>query len=100
MNEINYMPTSFIFLWLVASLISGFLATWISGIKGRSKIEGFLLGFFLSALGIVIELLLPTEEVKLTSEFGASMMVDRHDRPLKKCPQCAEMILKTAKVCK
>jgi hypothetical protein len=44
---------------LVLGLAFGFLCSWIAGGRGRSSFEGFLLGFLLGPLGMIIELILP-----------------------------------------
>lgn len=42
-------------------LFFALLNLWIAGEKNRSRTEGFLLGLFLGAFGVLIELLLPTK---------------------------------------
>ena len=42
-------------------VITGLIGRYIAIQKGRSKTEGFLLGFFLSLFGILIEALLPSQ---------------------------------------
>jgi len=54
---------------IIVLLIAGFIAGFITGLigiyitkkKGRSPLEGFLFGFFLSILGLIIVLLLPNK---------------------------------------
>jgi len=46
---------------VIPSVITGFIGRYIAIQKGRSKTEGFLLGFFLSLFGILIEALLPSQ---------------------------------------
>lgn len=47
-----------VFLFLVWA-VCGCLAAWIAGQRGRSGVEGFLLGFLFGPFGIIIELFLP-----------------------------------------
>jgi hypothetical protein len=73
---------------LIAALIFGLIGAWIARKKGRDSAEGFALGFFLSAIGLIIEGLLP--EIRSTAP----------GRPQRKCPYCAEMVLAEAILCK
>jgi uncharacterized membrane protein YeaQ/YmgE (transglycosylase-associated protein family) len=105
------------FTVFIAGLVTGFIGLWIAKEKGRSEGEGFLLGFLLSVIGLIVEGLLPevakpnpqrrvskadsrilalgnpepTEEPELLSADG---------RPLRKCPFCAEMVLAEAIICR
>jgi hypothetical protein len=44
---------------LVLGLVFGFLCSWIAGGRGRSSIEGFVLGFLFGPVGMIVELVLP-----------------------------------------
>jgi hypothetical protein len=44
---------------LVLGLAFGILSSWLAGGRGRSSLEGFLLGLLLGPLGLIIELILP-----------------------------------------
>ena len=57
------MSNNFIFgIGLTLALITGFLGSYVAKERGRSNTEGFLLGFFFSLLGVLIEVLLPKSE--------------------------------------
>ena len=66
----------FILVWVVLGLIGGY----IYSRKGRSAVVGFLGGFILGPIGLILALLTRSN--------------------LKKCPYCAEYIKPEAKVCK
>ena len=69
-------------LWIVIWVICGFIAGKISSSKGRTFIEGFLLGVLIGFLGIIAELVLSRKS------------------PSRKCPYCAEVVKIEATVCK
>tara|TARA_B100000242_G_scaffold21127_1_gene12810 strand:+ start:1196 stop:1390 length:195 start_codon:yes stop_codon:yes gene_type:complete len=48
---------------LIPGLITGFLGRYISKQKGRNPMEGFLLGFFFSLIGVIISLFLPNKNI-------------------------------------
>ena len=47
---------------LAIGVLMGGIAAYIAEKKGRSHTEGFLLGFFLGLLGILLELFFPKRE--------------------------------------
>tara|TARA_B100000963_G_scaffold337997_1_gene334453 strand:+ start:516 stop:842 length:327 start_codon:yes stop_codon:yes gene_type:complete len=47
---------------IVANFAIALLGAYISSQKNRGKTEGFLFGFFLSLLGLLIAVLMPTKE--------------------------------------
>jgi hypothetical protein len=49
-------------LLVLLLLFPPFLVAWLAQQKGRSLVEGFLLGLLLTWLGLVIEALLPSRE--------------------------------------
>ncbi len=51
-----------IFSLLAVGVISGAIAAYISERKGRSHIEGFLLGFMFGLIGILITLMLARKD--------------------------------------
>jgi hypothetical protein len=46
----------------IPAILFGLLGRYVAKQKGRESVEGFLFGFFLSILGIIIVLLLPTKK--------------------------------------
>ena len=65
---------------IVIWIISGFIASYIYKNRGRPGIVGFLAGFLLGPLGIILALVTPSN--------------------LPKCPYCAEHVRPEAIVCK
>ena len=51
-----------IFALLAVGVISGAVAAYISDRKGRSHIEGFLLGFMFGLIGVLIALMLARKD--------------------------------------
>lgn len=80
----------YFFAVLIGLLISGVIGSWIARQRGRKPGEGFCLGFFLGPIGLIVEGLLP--------QIGKLMPGD--DRPRRKCPFCAELVLPEAVICK
>ena len=79
-----------IFIWWVLLSI---LAGWIAGSKGRNGFGTFLLSIFLSPLiGIIVALVLEREKEIDPNAPTAETHV--------KCPDCAELVKREAKVCK
>lgn len=64
----------------VGALIMGFIGVYVSNSKNRSGWEGFLFGFFLSILGIIIAALLPTIKKEKPAELTAE---EREEMELK-----------------
>ena len=81
------------------ALVTGVIAYQIAESKGRSGAEGFWIGFFLSFLGITIELILPKGEQRQITKNGLRLIVNRQNQILRECPFCAEMVLAEASVC-
>lgn len=48
---------------ILLSGLTGAIGAWIAKEKGRDRVEGFLLGFFLSIPGLLIEGLLPVKPI-------------------------------------
>lgn len=61
----------------LAAIVMGFIGRYVSKSKNRGGWEGFLFGFFLSVLGIIIAALLPTikkeKPVELTGDEKEQM---------------------------
>ena len=51
-----------IFTLLAVGVISGAVAAYVSERKGRSHIEGFLLGFMFGLIGVLIALILARKD--------------------------------------
>jgi hypothetical protein len=88
------------FLYLLLCFVAGFIGKSIAEDKGRSELEGFLLGLLLNIPGLFIEYLLPKAEVRKVFKSGAVLAIDKQNRKLRKCPFCAEMVLAEAKICR
>jgi di/tricarboxylate transporter len=54
----------FMLVALIACFVFGLIGAYIAGEKNRSGLEGFLFGFFLSIIGLIIIGILPTIEKK------------------------------------
>ena len=78
-------------LVFIAALFGLFGAAIAAG-KNRSPALGFVLGAFLSLLGLIIVVLLPAATPTTPQAMRASGM--------KKCPDCAEPIRAEARVCR
>lgn len=66
----------YLIIWIICGLIAGYLYQQ----RGRSQGLGFLGGFLLGPIGIILALLSPSQKYK--------------------CPNCAEMVQPGAKVCR
>ena len=82
-----------LFTWLVFSMLAG----WIASNKGRSYLEFFLLSALLSPLvGIIAALC-----AKSAEQVNMQLVKDGyHSNTHRKCPSCAEPILREAVKCR
>ena len=71
-------------LWLLFALFSA----WIAGKKGRSSFAWFLIGFLFGPFGLLVAFAPSIHNQQPTPKTHL------------KCPECAEFVLKEAKVCK
>lgn len=78
----------FIVLWLICGGISAMIAS----SKGGSGLIGFIVGFLLGPLGIVVAFFLGSEKGAAEKEVAGGTK--------KKCPRCAELVQPDALVCK
>lgn len=78
---------------LVLAVVGGFITGAIFKEKGRSMGAGFVLGFLVPIIGVIIALAMsPTDAAR---EERALFTGDG-----KKCPQCAEVVKRDARVCR
>ena len=70
----------YLIIVFIAAIIMGFIGVYVSNSKNRSGWEGFLFGFFLSILGIIIAALLPTIKKEKPAELTAE---EREEMELK-----------------
>lgn len=78
--------------WVVIWIICGIAGYVIGKNKGRAG-AGFWLGFLLGPIGLIISIFMKADEQKVEeNSIGSGEM--------KKCPSCAELIKKDAKVCR
>lgn len=82
-----------LFLWLALSVVAGVVA----GSKGRTGFGYFMLSLVLSPLvGLLLAIALPRVESK-PQILGPGDVAEGARVP---CPQCAELVLPAAKVCR
>ena len=70
----------YLIIVFIAAIIMGFIGVYVSRSKNRSGWEGFLFGFFLSILGIIIAALLPNIKKEKPAELTAE---EREEMELK-----------------
>lgn len=97
------IDTEFLNTWLCVLAIwvaMGLIAAYIFRKKGRKDGNGFVLGFLLGPLGIIIALTLKPDNTKIAQLEKEVEMEKLDSGELKKCPYCAELIKFEARVCK
>lgn len=80
-----------LFVYLVAGLVFGLIGAGIADSKGRPRLEGFILGFVLSLIGLLVCMVLTPITPATDSARAAN--------GLKRCPECAENIRVEALTC-
>jgi hypothetical protein len=76
-------------IWLLFGVVAGI----VMNNKGRSGCGGFALGFLLGPFGLIIALVLGSDQVQIEkSELRSGKM--------RKCPHCAELIRREASKCR
>lgn len=80
----------FVVLWLFLSFVAGIIASR----KGRSGVGFFLLAFLLSPLIGIIAALVANPDAKAVEEQQLAAGTS------KKCPFCAELVKREARVCR
>src|SRR5580700_6614264 len=72
----------FLFILFVVQLGFGAAGAWICALRDRSPTEGFLLGFFLSGVGLLVAALLPRPlEAQAREAIALRDAIERHDEP-------------------
>ena len=77
----------------VIGLVFGTVTAAIFHYKGRSRWAGFVLGWFLGPLGLIISLFLPSDQAELDQR-----KFERGE--LAQCPHCREFVKVDATICK
>ena len=86
-----------VIVWLVIAIASGA----IGNAKGRSFFGYFFLGFFLSIIGLLIAIGMPSlKPVAIAAPMQPTPQIPQAARLTKKCPACAEEILIEAIKCR
>ena len=79
---------------LIFWLICAFVTAIIASSKGRSGVGWFFVGLLISVFGIILIACLPSVQTQ------DSKPVSNGPAEKKQCPDCAETVLRGARVCK
>lgn len=90
-----------IWVYVVAMwLFFGFIGALIFRHKGKKEANGFLLGFLLGPIGVLIALFSNATSIEIAKQEKEMEEEQIKSGELKKCPFCAELVKTEAKVCK
>jgi hypothetical protein len=83
----------YFFLWIFCGALGAFLA----GCKQNSPAGGFLLGFLLGPIGVIVCVCIPSNKRALEEN---ALRKAAKDGEVKKCPFCAEYVKSEAQICR
>ena len=86
-----------IIISVIAGFITGFIGMYVAKQKNRSSDEGFLFGFLLSLIGVVIVALLPTKEANVEPK-KAELTEEQLEEKKKKLEQAQKDNKRTARI--
>ena len=81
----------------IGAIVMGLIGVYVSNSKNRSGWEGFLFGFFLSILGVIIAALMPTIKKEKPTELTAEEKEQMELKAKELQRRADEMNRKTAK---
>lgn len=73
------MVTLFILIGLLLMTVMGAIGMWIAGEKGQSTSKGFLFGFFIPIIGLIIMGSIKSSDEELTKEMFERKLISKED---------------------